>query len=119
MLDARRSLDQVTAKLLDICGAFGKLLDVSGACFANFSDFGWIVSGAGGIGVFFCGFGWILAGFLRFLAFLSGFWVIFDGFGSKKAPGGAQGAQKAAWGGPGVTQGGKRSILHTASGAQK
>ena len=53
MLDARRSLDQVTAKLPGISGVFGKLPDVSAVCFANLSDFGWLVGGAGGIGVFF------------------------------------------------------------------
>ena len=31
----------------------------------------------------------------------------FGGFGLKKASGGAQGSQKAAWGGPGDLQGGK------------
>ncbi len=63
VLDARSSLDQVTAKLPSISGAFGKLPDVSAVLFANLSDFGWIVVGAGGIGVFFCGF-----------AVFSGFW---------------------------------------------
>ncbi len=56
VLDARRSLDQVTAKLPGISGVFGKLPDVSVVCFANLSDLGLIVGGASGIGVFFCGF---------------------------------------------------------------
>ncbi len=64
MLDAGRSLDQVTAKLPGISGVFGKLPDVSVVCFANLSDLGLIVGGASGIGVFFYGFGRILAGFL-------------------------------------------------------
>ena len=70
MLDARRSLDQVAAKLPDISGVFGKLPDVSAVCFAYLFFFGWIVGGAGGIGCFCL---WILVDFGMFFVNLSDF----------------------------------------------
>ena len=55
-----------------------------GKIFANLSDFGWIWGG----------FWWIL--------------VDFGGFGPKKVAGGARGAQKVAWEGPGDLSGGPK-----------